>query len=160
MRGYKQVLPMWGLYPWIPLNIYIVYLFVSVTSGSGNIGFALPVIFIVGFIGSALTYILLDILIWLTFVKPNKTKKNPSQLTPQQRLDYQYEGEVNARESVKKSGVNQAYGYDPNRNQVDQKSFKVSPGFKNVLIFVLVFFLVLYFFYFLYLNPSLIDLFL
>jgi hypothetical protein len=158
MREYKPVLPIWGLYPWIPLNIYIVSVLFSATSGSRNIGFALPVIFVIGFVGSALTYVLLDILIWFIFVKPNIIKKDPFKLTPQQRLDYQYEGEVSAQKSIQEKVANQSYGYDPERNQVNQNGYKVSRGFKNVLIFVLMFFLVIYFFYFLYLNPTLLEL--
>lgn len=90
MRHYKQVLPMWALYFWIPVNIYLVYKIVAATKGAaGDISYALPVVFVVGFVSSAFTFLFIDIAIWYYVVKPKESAQSEI-LTEQQKIDYQY----------------------------------------------------------------------
>ena len=69
MKEYSGLLPQWAIVPWIPLNIYVTYQIFATAYGVGNIGYALPVIFIIGFVGSALTFLLLDFLLWRILIK-------------------------------------------------------------------------------------------
>lgn len=69
MKKYSGLFPEWAIVPWIPLNIYFTYQFFVAAYGERNIGYALPVVFIIGLVGSVITFFILDFLLWRVLIK-------------------------------------------------------------------------------------------
>lgn len=93
---------MWLLGPWIPLNSYFLYLYFADNPG---VGYAWPIIFVSGFVGSAFTFLILDIFVWNIFYKNKQileTQESSIDQIMEEAKNYQWSDERIKEEAAKR----------------------------------------------------------
>ncbi len=167
MSGYRRVLPKWCIYLWMPINIFLCYKIVAAGTTPQGLGFALPVIFVFGFVSALFTFLILDILVWFLVFK-RKVENQPAALTAEQRRAYQYDNQENHAKAYQirkeepmripkdsyRSVVSNEYNSSIDSEKSEGKGKKRTLTLKQILLFIVLTYLIYTFF----INKELIKL--